>query len=275
MIRITTLVENSQGEHLSLVTEHGISFLIEMDAVSLLFDTGQSDAYITNAALLQRDLNKVKHIILSHGHYDHSGGFPYFIEQVSSDVDLWISKDFFRPKYGYNGKAYEYLGNRFSQQYLHQNGITTHRVDADVTEVVSDVFIVTNFQKHFPSETINPRFRVEVDDAMEIDDFRDEVMVVVQSPKGLIALVGCSHPGIMNMLQTVQQHFKQPLYAVLGGTHLVEADASRMKESVQYFADAKVKRIGVSHCTGQAGMTELSQFSDAYYHNRTGSSLII
>jgi metal-dependent hydrolase (beta-lactamase superfamily II) len=48
-----------------------------------------------------------------------------------------------------------------------------------------------------------------------------------------------------------------------------------MKESVQYFADAKVKRIGVSHCTGQAGMTELSQFSDAYYHNRTGSSLII
>ncbi|MDZ7793705.1 MAG: MBL fold metallo-hydrolase [Spirochaetia bacterium] len=73
-IRITTLVENSLGEHLALKNEHGLSFYIEAGSHKILFDTGQSDSFMYNAEQLKIDLSNLDYVVLSHGHYDHSGG---------------------------------------------------------------------------------------------------------------------------------------------------------------------------------------------------------
>ena len=74
MLRITTLIENSAGEHLALHHEHGLSFFVEKDGRGIVFDTGQSGAFIGNAARLKIDLSAPDYVVLSHGHYDHSGG---------------------------------------------------------------------------------------------------------------------------------------------------------------------------------------------------------
>ena len=78
-IQITTLMENSLGEHTGLKTEHGLSFLIETEGSSVLFDLGQSGAFLHNAEKLCKDLSDVTHVVLSHGHYDHTGGFRPFV----------------------------------------------------------------------------------------------------------------------------------------------------------------------------------------------------
>jgi len=89
---ITTLVENGQGGHLGLAHEPGLSFFIEKDGRAFLFDTGKSDAFLTNAETLALDPFRADTLILSHGHYDHSGGVPFFLDspQRRGPVDLVV-----------------------------------------------------------------------------------------------------------------------------------------------------------------------------------------
>jgi len=72
-LRITTLIEDSPGEDTSLEYEHGLSFFIEYDGHTLLFDTGQTGAFVRNAEVLGVNLMTLEKVVLSHGHYDHTG----------------------------------------------------------------------------------------------------------------------------------------------------------------------------------------------------------
>src|ERR1035437_933785 len=80
-IRITVLVENSVHRQ-GLVAEHGLSFHVQCGDRSLLFDTGQTDLAVINAETLRLPLDRVEAIVLSHGHYDHTGGVSALLEVV-------------------------------------------------------------------------------------------------------------------------------------------------------------------------------------------------
>jgi 7,8-dihydropterin-6-yl-methyl-4-(beta-D-ribofuranosyl)aminobenzene 5'-phosphate synthase len=272
-LKITTLIENTPGEHLALKHEHGISFYIEKDGHTLLFDTGQSRAFIENARELRANLTKLEYVVLSHGHYDHSGGLRH-LAKVTSNFEVIIGRGFFEPKYAYRNGSYEYLGNNFDEAYLDETGLRHRTVEKGLTELVPGVFIITDFLRTHEDEVINPRFKIYKNGEFTDDSFSDEVLVAVDTPMGVVVLVGCSHPGIKNMLDTVRARLKRPLHAVLGGTHLVEANAKSLDTSVQYLANSEML-IGVSHCTGETGMARLESVSDTYFHNRTGSSLFV
>ena len=77
------------------------------------------------------------------------------------------------------------------------------------------------------------------------------------------------------MLETVQENFKAPLYALLGGTHLVEADRARTIQSIQVFQDTGIKVMGINHCTGEEAVDMATSRSSIHFHNTTGSSLIL
>ena len=79
-MKIITLVENSCGNE-NCIAEHGLSIYIETEKHKLLLDTGQTDAVVKNAEALSIDLSAVDTVILSHGHYDHSGGILPFAEE--------------------------------------------------------------------------------------------------------------------------------------------------------------------------------------------------
>ena len=77
--KITTLCENHVAQAgKSLIGEHGLSFYIEAGNRRILFDTGQTDAFLKNAHQLNIELSKVDKVFLSHGHYDHTGGNRFF-----------------------------------------------------------------------------------------------------------------------------------------------------------------------------------------------------
>ena len=102
-----------------------------------------------------------------------------------------------------------------------------------------------------------------------------KVLVAVDTHEGLVILLGCSHPGMKNMMDAARNLLGKPIYAVLGGTHLVEANDGSLDISMDYLNKGEMKVIGVSHCTGQKAMSNLSISNDRYFHNRTGSSLIV
>jgi 7,8-dihydropterin-6-yl-methyl-4-(beta-D-ribofuranosyl)aminobenzene 5'-phosphate synthase len=287
---ITTLIENRPGSHHSLTTEHGISFLVEHQGHTVLFDTGQSGAFVDNAAILRRDLSKVEHVVLSHGHYDHTNGLPRLLEHWDRATTplppLHVHPRFFDPKLAVSGPSRTYIGPSWDRPWCERNGLPVEFVDDSGGELVPGVHIVTGFDRTHPKEVNNPRFVVARTDsagqahsdgsAPEIDDFRDEVCLVIETGRGLVVLVGCSHPGIMNMLDTVRARFTQPLYAVLGGTHLVEAHGDRLDEALAYLQDPATGTLGLSHCTGDEAMALLETQNGArFYRNVTGSSLVV
>jgi 7,8-dihydropterin-6-yl-methyl-4-(beta-D-ribofuranosyl)aminobenzene 5'-phosphate synthase len=274
MIRITTLVENSMGEHLGLRSEHGLSFCVETTESMLLFDTGQSDAVIHNASQLRIDVSRLDHVVLSHGHYDHSGGLRSIAEHAHH-FTLVTGKGFFTEKYAERNGSHQFLGNNFDEAYLNDKGIPWSVLENQVKEIVPGVFVVGNFPRVHSDEPINPRFKLLSEGAFVPDLFNDEIMLVLDTPKGLVALLGCSHPGMRNMLETVKKAFNKPVYALLGGTHLVESASEGMQASLAYLHETIKGPIGVSHCTGKAAMGVLAVSEGRYFTNSTGTSLFI
>lgn len=279
-VRITTLVENSLGENLALQNEHGLSFFIEVGdpahaskCTRLLFDTGQSSKFIYNAGLLNIDLSKTEKIILSHGHYDHSGGLKDFVQTFGPTFELTVGKGFFTPKYANNNGAWQYLGNNFDRRYLEEKSIDTTCLSADTTEIGPGVYVVTNFPRICQLEKPSKRFFTYNGDHYEQDLFTDEVIIVLEVTAGLVVLLGCSHPGLINILETVRARFNKPIHCLIGGTHLVEADDVRLEQSLDYLCGLNLSMLGISHCTGEQATLRLKEAQKNFFVNSTGTSL--
>jgi 7,8-dihydropterin-6-yl-methyl-4-(beta-D-ribofuranosyl)aminobenzene 5'-phosphate synthase len=273
-LKITTLVENSAGEHHGLKNEHGIAFLVERDGEKILFDCGQSPAFIDNARQLRANLADVSQVVLSHGHYDHSGGFTALAE-VSADIRLFTGEGFFVDKYGSAENLHEFLGNSFDAAFLERKAIAHRTVDCEMLEIAAGMYLLGRFPRSHPDEIVNSRFVLHRNNTFEPDLFNDEILLAIETPKGLVVLLGCSHPGLKNMLDAVAQRLNRPIFAILGGTHLVEADRDSLGLSMEYLQRIAPAICGVSHCTGEKVIDHLSRTYEGFFHNRTGSVLFI
>jgi len=272
--RITTLIENFQGEHLSLETEHGLSFLIEKNGHKMLFDTGQSGAFIENAHKLWLTLNDLEFVAISHGHYDHSGGLKR-LSEINQAFTLITGKNFFGLKYATDGISYEYLGNDFDETFLKDKGIRHLTTEKAIEEILPGIFVLTAFPRVHPDEVINPRFVVQTDNGFVPDDFSDEICVAVETKRGFAVLLGCSHPGMKNMLDAAASLLPGPLFAVMGGTHLVEAFDECLAASVSYLQNYGFQAIGLSHCTGEIAVGQIAKTAKSFFRNTTGHALIV
>ncbi len=104
-VEITTLVDNTAGEHHRLIPEHGLSFHVRAGDATILFDTGASSKFIHNAERLSLDLKAIDQVLISHGHYDHSGGYRDFVDQgVNKDARLLVKPGFFKIAQGHGLK---------------------------------------------------------------------------------------------------------------------------------------------------------------------------
>ncbi len=270
--KLTTLVENelSQGSH--LIKEHGLSIFIESPNGKILFDTGQSDAFLKNAKALDVPLEELSNVVISHGHYDHSGGLMALIDEGIDKFKLNVSQYFFREKFKNEmGKA-KYIGNQFHIYDFAARNIDCNIIKNDINEIFPDIFLVTNFERICVDETPNPKFFYREEGECVIDTFDDEVALLIRSQEGLVLIFGCSHPGVMNMIQSIKKSFQEPLKMLIGGTHLVNADDKRIDETIRMLKDLNIDRIGVSHCTGEKAAARIKEeFGERFFHNRTGS----
>lgn len=249
MLHITTLMENRISENKSLVNEHGLSFFVEGSGFSFLFDLGSGLNACTNAHRLGVPVDKADAVVLSHSHYDHAAGYRDYVESGKAPKVLYTGMHFFEPKYAFNGVRYTNLSCGFDKAFLNVNEIN-HEEVSECREIFHGVHVVTSFKRSHSFEDIPSRFVKRVESTFVPDDFGDEVCIVLETEEGLVVLVGCSHPGILNIITSVHNRFRIPVVGIFGGTHLVEADNKRVETTIAGLKSMGLKYFGLSHCSG-------------------------
>ena len=287
-VKVTTLIENSNNSNSELTPEHGLSMYIETEEGNILFDTGKSGNYLKNAKKLGLDMQKTKYMILSHAHYDHCGGVKDLVEKVKpKDLTLYVKDNFFKynDKYHYQAKpgpkldftdgkpGYTFIGIDFDEKYLDKNNVKVEYIDVDELKLTDQVSLFSNFGKT-EKEKLNPAMQVKINDGYKLDEFVEEVAISIDTNKGIVILTGCSHTGIMNIVDTIHEKTGKNIYAVIGGTHLIEADDARIEETIKHFKELGIEKIGLSHCTGDKAVDMFeNKAPDISFVNSTGTIL--
>lgn len=285
-VKITTLAENSNHEHSDLVNEFGLGMYIETDDCKVIFDTGKFGGFVDNAQKLGIDLSKANFMVLSHAHYDHTGGVKTFFEKFDPENTTLVVKngffDYWDSKYFYDavGQKFDFsdgtpgyfpVGIDFNQDYLKEKGITVEYIDSDRIRIGKNVTVYGNFQES-SKEKFTPSMVVKSGNEYQIDDFVEEVAVAIETDKGLVIATGCSHTGILNIVETIKNRSGKNVYAVIGGLHLLNADEAKIQSTINEFKKLGVEKIGVSHCTGQKA-TEMfkKELPGQVFVNSTGT----
>ena len=250
MLRVTTLMDNLPSENKALRAEHGLSYWVEAGGLRFLFDCGASDAVAHNAHRLGIPLEKADFTVCSHSHYDHAAGFRDLAERGLGGPALYTGPGFWKRKLAFDGLKYTDLSAGFGPDFLAAHGVE-HRECAGLLPLAEGCWLVGDFPRQTPFETIPARFVRGEPGAAEPDDFSDEICLAVDTPRGLAVLVGCSHPGILNMIDRVYRALGRPVYGVFGGTHLVEADEARIRATLDRLRAMGLRVLGLSHCSGQ------------------------
>jgi len=271
---ITTLSENTAGMD-GFLGEWGLSILVESDEAKILFDTGQSVSTVHNANLLGVDLSQIDKIVLSHGHFDHTGGLRQVLGKIGREIEVIAHPDIWQAKYATRqGEETRYIGIPFSRSELERLGAHFQLTAAPVaiTDNImtsGEVPMVTDY------EEIEPFLVVKEDGGFRPDTFRDDQALIIKTRPGLVVVLGCAHRGIINTLYHAQQFSGvSKIDTVVGGCHLMNAAEERIWQTIAALKELGVGRLGVCHCTGLAASAIMAQeFGDRFFFNNAGTVL--
>lgn len=256
-VTITTVVENAAGRA-DLQAEHGLAVWIDTGRHRVLFDTGQSDLVLANVRALDIGLEQTDAIVLSHGHYDHTGGLAGALS-VARRATVFLHPAALADKYARdgNGRCRAIGMPRACRVALSRHPVRSVPTEG-ITEVVEGVFATGAVPRANDFEdTGGPFFLDEA--CTQPDLLVDDQSLFFESPEGLIVVLGCAHAGIINVLEYIHRVTGRPIHTVLGGTHLGSASEHRLERTVEALRRLGVKRLGPAHCTGQAASARLQQ----------------
>lgn len=254
--RITVLADNCvQGP--GLLAEHGLAFWVETRGQHLLFDTGQGLALSHNAGKLGVPLERANAVVLSHGHYDHTGGLAHVL-QAAPQARVYTHPAALLPKYARrsDGTSRD-IGIPSPSETALREHEDTLRWTKRSTEIAHGVFVTGEVPRRTGYEDPGGPFFTGPQ-GREPDSLPDDQAMFFGSRLGTIVLLGCGHAGVINTLQYIRELTgARPIHTVVGGMHLGTASRERMGQMIQDLRKLDVQRLGPAHCTGLAATAEL------------------
>ena len=255
---ITILVDNVAP--IGLQTAHGLALWIEHDGRHILFDTGPDDVVLTNAQVLGIDLAASDHLVLSHGHSDHSGGIAHILRQARK-LSVHCHPGAVHPRYAIREGIPKPL--RMPQDAM----IGLDRLPHDRMHWLQRPVQLTEhigLTGHIPrATTFEPSggpFYLDPD-GRRPDPIDDEIALWIRTAFGLVVCVGCAHAGLINTLEYVQRiNQGRRISAIIGGLHLRGADDHQLLQTVAALQRFRPDLVIPCHCTGKRAI-------DLMHHN--------
>ena len=244
-MKIICLTENTQGST-NCGYEHGLCIYIETKKHKILVDTGTSDLLLKNAEILGIDLTQVDTVVLSHGHYDHSGGIMPFAE-INSHANIYVHRhagdDY------YHGERYIGIDKRILS--LPQVIFTE-----SLTEIDTELSIFSKISGSRCRSKSNLPLTKKCDGKDIQDSFDHEQCLVINAEGEIILVSGCAHNGILNILDKFRVLYDCDPDIVISGFHMMkkteldDEDVKIIKETAHELA--KMHTVFWSgHCTGK------------------------
>ena len=255
-MRIVCLVENTQGAS-DCLFEHGLCVYVETEQHKLLMDCGSTDSFMKNAELLGIDLCGVDTVILSHGHYDHSGGIMPFAGKNPS-AQIYMQQTAGGDYYSIREEGETYIGIDKAIQKLPQLVC----VDGDM-DIDEELFLFSGITgKRFPAKS-NQRLKRREGDVLLQDDFRHEQCLVIRQGDRHVLLSGCAHNGILNILDRYEENFGDVPDIVISGFHMMQNEYSEEDlENIRSVA-RELAALGTvfytGHCTGEVAYATMKE----------------
>lgn len=282
-MKVTALIENTSVEERDdLCPEFGLSLHIEVNGSKILFDMGSSAAFATNAEALGIDLAEVGVAVISHHHFDHGGGLERFFE-LNDRALVFLRQGPLVDRYF---KAFGVI-NRSIGLDLDLLDRFPRRIEfVDEMRVVAPgVYLLTKIGSAHRRPRGNRRLFMDAGGSLVPDPFDHELMMVVHDDDGMVVFSGCSHHGILNIIDAARAQFPRvPIKAVFGGFHLIglpfynsmAASSSEVRD-IGWRVLEKVDGVVFSgHCTGIKAFDVLAGvMGDNLRAFATGSSVVV
>ncbi len=275
-IKIKVLVDNKVSDH-KLLAEHGLSFWIEYEGNKILFDAGQSDIIFNNAEKTGVDLKDSDAVVISHGHYDHTGGLGRLLEgDFGSRV--YLHSKAFEEKYSCKNDNLRYIGIRPEiKDELKQLKEKDQIVFTDKgLEIFEGVNVSGAIERRNDFEDVGGKFCLD-EDMQKADPIVDDQCLYIEKEEGVVVILGCAHSGVINTLEQISRKTEgKKLLAVIGGMHLVNADENRISKTIENLKRFDPDILIPCHCTGdEASRIIWRNFEDRYLDCGSGREIEI
>jgi 7,8-dihydropterin-6-yl-methyl-4-(beta-D-ribofuranosyl)aminobenzene 5'-phosphate synthase len=272
-VKITTLVDNTADS--GCLAEWGLSILVEVDGRRVLLDTGASALVVHNARTLGVSLNSLDYIVLSHGHYDHTGGLLEVLKS-SQDTRVVAHPHVWHDRYsGRRTGPKLNIGLPFTRDELKEHGALLE-LTTEPLQITPRLFLSGEVPLQTDFEQVDEGLFCETSRGVEPDLVVDELSLAVKTDEGLVVILGCAHRGPVNIIK----HFKkiigeERIYAVVGGMHLLHADVGRIEKTIEAFRHLGVERVACSHCTGPVATAMFAkEFKKFFIPNKAGTKFV-
>lgn len=240
-MKIINLIEDTPGKE-GCLYEHGLSFYIETGKHKVLVDTGATDAFLKNAEHLGIDIGRVDTVILSHGHYDHSGGLLAFAKK-NPTAKIYMQKSAGEEYFSVREDKNVYIG--IDKDILQLPGLHMIEGNRKIDEELS-LFSGITGRRLWPKS--NLRLKKKAGVSFVQDDFIHEQCVVISAEDKMILLSGCAHNGILNIMDRYREVYGTVPDVVISGFHMVQ----------KIYSDEDIKNI-------QNTAEELKQYPTVFF----------
>jgi len=248
LILSTMLAERGIGEW-------GFSALVEADGHQILFDTGKyPDTVLKNARELDVDLSNVTDVVLSHQHGDHIGGLLKLRQELSDKNDdaisrVHIAKGFFEIRRSRSDTARTRSRLQMKAEFEQLGGVFIEHETP--TELLPGVWLTGPVVRLHPEKNWGSKSQIKTLMGWEEDNIPESQSLIANTNQGLVVLSGCGHAGIVNTMEYARNTIlDSPVYAVLGGFHLLSASDEHLKWTATKFRELGVQHFLGAHCTG-------------------------
>lgn len=274
-LQLAIICENTVGRPISAWGEHGFACLVQMNSGTWLFDVGGGETLLANLSVLGHDAHKIDGVILSHGHYDHCGGLLPLLKAVGPRP-VFAHPQVFNERFWQGQHEQRNISMPSSRTDLESAGARFKLLDT-LTELAPGLYFSGAIPRLAPLAAGDPHLvrRSAEGNGWMADEFPDDAALAIETPKGLVVLLGCAHAGLVNTVEHFRDRLGDPrIHAIIGGTHLGPASDEQFAATLEYLMRLDFDRLGVSHCTGQIRSAQLyARFPKKVFFANVGTTV--